>query len=326
MKYIFYLSILQILLCFNVFGENKDRKNEVGVSCEVDYWVVLRDKLQNIQLFYNMTSDGTYIPIIDNLNKKTNFDITNGVKVKANFNPNTQVGLEILFSGLLHWHLFKRYNNVDQIATTPTIILNPYSTNDWSQFNTIGYKNKSYFNSYEISCWNHLSPRYIDYFAFSVMCGGRAIYFKDNMLLQNINAGRTNDFTMDVKNFPIGVQLGFDFQNTPYDRFTWAILVKGGLYANFIEKNLELKDNGNTTIIENKSIDKVETLFSIDVNPYITLNLLPFYINLGFEWLNLFNTEFAIYQVNKYIKIDQIKKSNRHLQLFSGYIGLGAHF
>lgn len=282
--------------------------NPYGVTLEVDYWGVLRKNVKKLNM---VTPNQPGLHTI-------HFGYQSGVRGRAELLWGWLSSVEFRFAGLLEWHKSRNVTNSAGMSLSTA----PFATNDWVNFQTIIYKYRSTFDSYELSYFRHFTPRQVDYFSFAMNLGLRVIDFQDKIFLTQ----EIDDFTVRCKNLPVGGQVGFDFEaNPPPGNFTFKVDARVGMYGNMIKKSIILFDNGNTTLAADTLMKKTELAFTTDIIPSLIYRRGLFYVTAGFEYFGLYNVAFAPMQINvNKLLTHTFARRNLFLECF--YVGGGLAF
>lgn len=109
----------------------------------------------------------------------------------------------------------------------------------------------------EANYWANFTPRNVNYFSVSAMLGLRGVYLGEHFKLSYTKALHTSDYTARTLNRIVGPQAGGILQWNPNCHWTWEILLKTGVFADFAKQNLQLKDQNNSVTLKNFHSHKV---------------------------------------------------------------------
>lgn len=267
---------------------------------EVGYCGMWRSPLKSLEFINKL---GDEFP----LDSKIRFNYVSGMRALLEVNQGPKNTIEAVYTGLFHWSDQASNTDVNSGLWVPTY---PYVNTNWTDFSYFHYQYGSDLNSGEFSYWRHITPRYIDVFSFSWMLGLRYIDFRDSLKMNNKSFDLANTASVKVVNQMIGGQAGLEFQCNPTRRFTWAIQVKGGAYADFAYRKTVFNDLGNTVQIINSRQHRVEKDYTLELIPYLMYRLNPIYFKLAYDRVILFNAVFAPLQLDITKSVDEVYRHN----------------
>lgn len=335
MKY-FSLVVIGVGLFSNqIFGyERKYIEVCRGIAFEADYWGVWRESLKKTSVFFWTDGNGDILgPIYEKATYKDGTELSemkkfrnismgyvSGLRASIRLSPDSAQSAEVAYEGLLRWKKDKSVFNAKSALAVPT---HPYVTHDWIGFMTGSYHYQSHFDSGEVSYWYHMTRQRINYFSLSWMGGLRIVNFYDRLNINNIHY--TSIYKIKIKNLPLGLQAGIDFQNNPWGRFSWMVRFKGGIYANLIDKSVFLTDFSNTSIVIDEYFTKTQLTYLIELTPAIVYRLKPLYLIVAYDFLGMYNVAFAPSQIKETHSIKKIF-AKKDLLLNSFQAGIGFNF
>ena len=288
---------------------------------DVGYSGLWRSPLKNMDFLsqYQIVADKFQI---NSLIQKIPFSYVSGVRGMLEWMNGPKNSFEAVYTGLFNWRQSGSVTDPTELLFVSTA---PYTNVNWTDFYYFDYHYKSELNSGELSYWRHVTPRYVDYFSFSWMLGLRYIDFRDSMHMK-IGTGSVGDTGyVKLANQMGGGQGGFEFQANATSRFTWAIQVKGGAYANFMTRKSVLGDLGDTVKAVDFKTGRVYSAFSIELIPYIIYRLNPFYMKLSYDRVVLFNPGFAPLQMQPSKSMCEVYPHN-YVNFQSVYASIGFYW
>lgn len=137
-------------------------------------------------------------------------------------------------------------------------------TNDFNNANFVEARYRSQLQNGEFNYWRHLTPRRINYFSASWICGFRFLYVNEHFSLAFTQGTDTSDYRIHTKNYLYGAQLGFVFECNPSSRWTWAIIIKGAGFLNDARSFVFLGDQNNTLVLRDFEKKKYQAAFLIE--------------------------------------------------------------
>ncbi len=254
--------------------------------------------------------------------EKVKFNYVSGVRALVEMNLGQKNSIEAVYTGLFNWN---NHGSATDSTYTFSVPTSPYLNEDWTDFYYFHYHYRSQLNSGELSYWRHVTPRYVNYFSFSWMIGLRYIDFRDS-IHKNNGTGQVGD-TASVKaiNRMGGAQVGLELQCNSSKRFTWAIQVKGGGYADFVSRKTIFNDLGNTELIVNSEQSRVKKDFTLELIPYIMYRINPIYLRLAYDRVILFNPVFAPRQLSAAKFVDEVYTHN-YVNFQAVYASIGFYW
>lgn len=313
-----------------------------GIAFEASYWGVWRRSLEKANVFYWTDGNGSIVAPLYESTKFKDGDVlegnpgfrqirmpyASGIRAALRLSPDSAQSIEFIFEGLLRWKVEKLVCvNLPALAIPTDRIkkhdcTDPISTHDWMGFDSGKYTYTSRFDSFEIAYWYHETPQRVDYFSFSWLAGLRMINFAESIDISNCQF--LSCYLVRVKNLPLGIEAGFDFQNNPWGRFSWLVRARAGIYANWIEKKVYLTDN-SFEVVKDHYYYKLQDTYLVEATPELIYRLKPFYFTLAYNFLGLYNVALAPFQIHEGTPIRRIG-SKKSLTLNSFQVGFGFYF
>lgn len=297
-----------------------------SLAAEGDYWIVFRKTMEPHGFLYATGEEGgdtTYA--VENMSRM-DFRFKSGVMAGIAFSPTAEHTVELSYKGLIEWEQIRKANSPTNQLVVPTF---PLTTHDWvdTTFVQIDYHAK--FNTVELLYWNHVTPRYVDYFAFAWIIGVPGIKLTDRMVYNTTkeypsNIGTfTDQYKISISNEMIGAEIGLDFEHNPMCYFTWGLQGKFGLMANMIEKTVFLNDQNSTEILVDRQMNTIRPSYLIDFNTYFTYHMKYAHIRIGYNYFNLYEAALSPNQIRRSKSLYQIHLSGQRICFNSFYAGLG---
>ncbi len=311
------LSILFFILAKQslLFGYEASLESKKRFAFEVGYAGLWRSPLKNMEFLTKGTGK-------ESVFQKIPFNYVSGVRALLEMNQGPKNSVEAVYTGLFNWN---NEGSATSVAKTLIVSTAPYSNVSWTNFYYFHYHYKSELNSGELSYWRHVTPRYVDYFSFSWMIGLRYIDFRDSIHMNNGTGSVGDKASVKVINQMGGAQVGLELQCNSSSRFTWAIQVKGGGYADFASRKTVFYDQGNTVQIVNSKQNRVEKDYTLELIPYILYRLNPFYFRLAYDRVILFNPVFAPLQIQATKSVNEVYTHN-YVNFQAVYASIGFYW
>ncbi|MBM3193777.1 MAG: hypothetical protein FJZ59_06070 [Chlamydiae bacterium] len=296
-KFLFFLTgfTFSSLIAYEATLESKKK-----FAVEAGYCGMWHSPLKSLEFINKL---GDKFP----LDSKIRFNYVSGLRALLELNQGPKNSIEAVYTGLFHWRNDASNTDINSGLWVPT---NPYTNTDWTNFYYFHYQYASELNSGELSYWRHVTPRYIDYFSFSWLLGLRYIDFRDSLKMNNRTGEVGDTASVKVVNQMFGGQAGLEMQFNATRRFTWAIQIKGGAYADFVSRKTVFNDLGNTVEIINSKQKRVEKDYTLELIPYLMYRLNPIYFKLAYDRVILFNPVFAPLQLDKNKSVDEVYRHN----------------
>ncbi len=299
----------------SLFGLQVTSESEKVLAFEVGYCGLWRSPLKSMEFITKKGLENTSLA-------KIRFNFVSGVRGLIELNLGPKNSIDAIYTGLFNWN---NSGSLTDSAKTLNVSTAPYSNVNWTDFYYFHYHYRSEFNSGELSYWRHVTPRYIDYFSFSWMLGLRYIDFRDSIHMNNGTGSVGDTAYVDVINRMGGAQAGLELQCNSSRRFTWAIQVKGGGYADFVSRKTVFNDLGNTKQIVNSKHDRVEKDYTLELIPYIMYRLNPVYFRLAYDRIILFNPVFAPRQLSEEKSVNSVYTHN-YVNFQAVYASIGFYW
>lgn len=296
-------------------GFHVTEESEKVFAVEVGYCGLWRSPLKGMEFITQGGSEMTPF-------SKIRFNYVSGVRALVEMNLGPKNSIDAVYTGLFNWNNEESGTDPLYTFTVPTA---PYDNVDWTDFYYFRYHYKSELNSGELSYWRHVTPRYVDYFSFSWMLGLRYIDFRDSIHMNNGTGSVGNTASVKVINRMAGAQAGLELQCNSSRRFTWAIQVKGGGYADFAWRKTVFYDLGNTELLVDSKQDRVKSDFTLEMIPYIMYRWNPVYFRLAYDRIILFNPVFAPRQLADTKSVNEVYTHN-YVNFQAVYISIGTYW
>ncbi len=142
-----------------------------------------------------------------------------------------------------------------------------------------------------------LNRRWWGWDVLSTSLGMRYIYLGDKYRFDSLDLaeGKTGTFKIDTDNNLIGPQLGVDLYR-PLGRWSTGLWSKAGIYANFVEGNMSLVNDG-VTQFANGDDDNVQFAVEAEIGAFVKLQLTPrMSLQAGYELWYLYGVATATSQ------------------------------
>ncbi len=293
----------QILLGYQ--GTSESQKS---FSLEIGYEGIWRGPLNHLEF----VTDGTLYQDSKRLRYNTpfhkiRFDYESGLRAALEWNRGEVLVLEVLYNGLFRW---REEGSASFALSNYYVPIDPYSSSSWVNISEIAYLTTSILNSGELSFWNYMTPRYVNFFSIAWMLGIRYIDLRDKFYLESFQASYVTPASVKTINQMLGGQIGLQLLCSPTSRFSWAIQVKGGAYADFVKRSSLFYQNGTENTIVNDIEHRVKSDYSLEMMPYIMYRLNPVYFKLAYDKIILFNPVFSPLQLKPQKKLNEVYTNN----------------
>jgi hypothetical protein len=291
-----------------LFGYQGTPESQKTFSFEAGYAGLWRTPLKRLEF----VTDGTLYSESHGYRYTTpfpkfRFNYSSGVRGALEWIQSQSMSLEVVYTGLFH---FNQSDSATFSLSNYYVPIQPYSSASWQNLTNLSYSYKSNLNSGELSFWNFLTPRYIDFFSASWMLGVRYIDFRDKFYITSTSAGYTTPASIFSINQMLGGQIGVQLQCNPTSRFTWAVQAKGGAYADFVKRSSVFYQNGTQTVLFDNVEHRVRPDYTLELIPYIMYRLNPFFMKLAYDKIILFNPVFSPLQLKPSKSIDEVYTNN----------------
>lgn len=137
-------------------------------------------------------------------------------------------------------------------------------TTDFSGASYVEARYNSQLQNGELNYWRHLTPRRINYFSASWICGFRFLYLREHFKAAFTQSTDVSDYRINTKNFLYGAQLGFVFEVNPSRLWTWSLIAKGAAFLNDARAFVFLGDRNNTLVLRDYEKKKWAAAFLIE--------------------------------------------------------------
>lgn len=301
-------------------------KGRPAVIFEASPGVYLKGPETHVSVLYQ-ASGNTLTDPFGNQRKVNDWHPAVGVRASAQIMANNKQSMEFLYYGLFNWTPVKASEATNGVGVNTA----PFTTDDWASADKVEWRTHTKYNSYELAAWFHLTPRYEDYFSFSVLAGGRFFQLEDidtffafSSLVEPIPT--PSEMRTSSDNWIRGAEVGLEVYCRPLSYLIWALQGRGGLGADTITRSIYLTDDNNTTLIADYDEDD-HTLVSAwgEFIPYVIFqnNQLYFRFTGIFTYISKYSPSDLSF--NKARKITDIKSKYKYI-LAGGFVGVGYVF
>lgn len=150
----------------------------------------------------------------------------------------------------------------------------------------------------EANYWGHLTPRNVNYFAFSALIGLRGMYLSEHFRLAYTKTPDTSTYRARTINKLIGVQVGGDLQWNPVRVWSFDLMAKTGLLADFAHQHLHLGDLNDTVVLKNFSNHRVFPSVLLEGGLFLYYRPRPrFSLHAGYRLLGVWDLALAPMQL-----------------------------
>lgn len=167
-------------------------------------------------------------------------------RITLGYVPDCVNGYEISYTGPLEWNRDGRLSNDAGGIGTFLFAVPPVLAADLSAFSNA--VEQAQFNSADY--WSlELSNAMVGWDVAKLLSGVRYIDYDENFLILSRTATETGLLSSAVQNQMVGFQVGMDLLYPVCNRWDTDMRVRAGVYANFIDLNLQVVNAGSTTAL-----------------------------------------------------------------------------
>lgn len=294
----------------------------------LDFLIVQRKavKKKTLALDLNKAScicndDGTVLTSTELMNR---FHWEPGVKFDICYTPSDRRSVEVSAAWVAKWHSHA-------VRTANQSLAFPFESDTYTEdYNSASRVRGSYSSQlwdFEGNYWSHVTPRGEDIFSVSAIAGIRGMYLGEHSRLTYTTPPDTSDYHSRTKNRLCGLQGGLCFQWNPgsHDRWSWELIPKAGILANWAANYVWLGDRNNTTVVRCSEKSKVKETYLLDGDIRFSYHPHRANIHIGYRLIGLWNVALATTQLNEsthFKEASQLRDGN-HVFFHIGYIGFG---
>lgn len=271
-KFITSFSVTSLFLSVYAFGQGDDFSTNKPFSLTGDAVFFTRGSGSN-RTFTTSSSGGEEVLSSDDLQQ--DFSYTPGYRVEAAYTASKVTSFEASFLQVIEWDVSEEVQGNGSLSF-PFAIQNLIS--DFTNADAAKATYKSNFMTGELNYWAAITPRDVNYFAFSAIFGVRYARIGEDLNLGFTKGNNNSDYKVTTKNNLVGAQVGGDFQWNPTPKLSWDLFVKIGGYFNMAEQHTVLQDQNNTQVLENFKTNKTVGAFVAEGGFVASYKVLP--------WLN----------------------------------------
>jgi len=171
---------------------------------------------------------------------------TSGYSFATKFFPSPKYSWQMRHIGGLSW-------KGEEILVAPQLLnFNPsifFDNIDLSFADKVKAIYRSKLFTYELNYIRHITPRYINYFSFSLFGGLAYIGVKEKLKVYVTKDDRTNNFSVHAEDTLFGPHIGAIFELNPLTFFTWGVSLNlGGMFNRASAKNRVMLRNNLITV------------------------------------------------------------------------------
>lgn len=275
-------------------------------SFDAGYFGVWQDRLNNVPIVYlSSTTTNNLTANIEETAQNITPRYATGTRIQGELNPNPLETAQFVFIGFINWQQNGLFIAPEKNIYIP--IEGIEGLDNWQNIANLYYSYHDQIFSFELSYWRHLTPRFSDYFSFSILGGLRYIGLKDRLeYLASQASEAQNTLRVQQNNRIIGVQTGLDINYRVTERFFWVNEFKFTLAPNFIEQQIFLTDDSPEAVVNDSEHYHLTATYGFDLVSTFSFHLGFLCFKAGVQWLSLFNIALSPYQVVAGRDIDNI--------------------
>ncbi len=338
---LFFVSALMVILASELLAwEYPTTKGRPALIVEVAPGVLFKGPQTTSPALYQ-SSDGVLSTPFSNT-ENIGWEPTVGMRASLQVMADNKQSMEFVYVGLYNWTRRKSSQEINGVG----INTSPYETVDWASSDRIQWDIKTSFNSYDLCAWFHLTPRFEDYFSFSLLAGGRFINIVDTNTFFSFGA---TDLTIpstdtdaliisaltspasvlraETDNWLRGGEIGFEVMCRPVSYFSWAIQLRGAGFVDDVSRSIYITDANNSVVIVDSQDNNETTRFSAlgEFLPYVLIQNKQLYFRIMGTGTWIGNVSTTAPSFDKIRRVTDIKFQNT-FTLAGGYVGIGYIF
>ena len=318
------LATLSILPPLLGGWENPTTKGRPAFIFEVGPGFLVKGKDSKVSVLYQVDGSGNLTDPFGNT-QRVGYEVGVGLRALAQVMANNKESVEFIYTGLFNW---TRQKGVSNTSTGVGVLTAPYTTTDWQSADKITWSSKTSYNSYDATMWWHLTPRYEDYFSFSLLAGARSINISDEDLFFSFKTltAKPSQLKAISNNWLVGGEVGFEIYCRPLSFIAWAVQFRGAVLSDGVTRSIYLTDLANSTVVANTDDDDARKIAGMgEAIPYIVLQNNKLYAKLLGSITYIGNISSSATSFKKTRKITDIKFSRKFL-IAGAFLDIGYVF
>ncbi len=172
--------------------------------------------------------------------------------------------------------------NVNQYMKIEDVLINgvlvsevvPYYQTDYIEADRIKVDYKNSYFTVEANSWNHMSPRWANYFSSSYGFGLRYFSILDFFKETFFKETNISFFDSHTKNRFFGAQILLDLHIHPYRWLDWGIRMDGGMFASYVRLNFQANDLNGESLLARFSKHRIDYGFFGDLEIFLAMKFL----------------------------------------------------
>lgn len=252
------------------------------------------------------------------------FKFEPGYRVGMGIHPNRNSSFEGSYLNMKEWH-GRKHRTGNGTLTYP--FKNAAFAPGFRHADRVVARYLSRFSTADANYWRHITPKWVDSYAYAWIWGLRGVSLKEKFFLtyhKNLNVGRYNTRT---RNILFGPQLGLSLDWNPLDYLTWTVTAKVGPMANRIRQRVDLTDQGGALVVRHSSKQKWKATFLADASLALAFHVGGYFeLHVGYQLLFLQGVALAPEQLSQSTSPKNHIVSHGKVFMQGAFAGLGIGF